>query len=319
MKIKLSELTMVLEDQIDDSYTVYDTQNETTLMVWDGMVNGDYDPDLIEDIEDSDQYISMPDKYDIHEYEIMESYIKKLPSGNLQDKLWNAIQGKGAFRRFKDVLYDFDKANDWFRYLEASYEEIGREWAKTNHVEIEEDIPSKLKYLNIETKEFDYKKASKYWIEKDQQSKSINRKTLRNEIEKFIQSHNTCALATGFDTFIRCTPIEYTYLNQCFYLFSEGGLKFKGLEENKNVCLAIFEEYSGFGNLKGMQVMGQASLIEPFSDEYLKLLDYKKISKSAIEKMDHPMNLIKVVPTQIDFLNSDFVKEGYSSRQHSNF
>lgn len=105
---------------------------------------------------------------------------------------------------------------------------------------------------------------------------------------------------------VHCTPIEYNYINGNFYLLSEGGLKFRGLYTNKNVSLAIYEPYQGFGKLAGMQI------IEPFSDEY------NKIPKTAIEKMPHPMNLIKVTPMEIDFLNSKFKEEGCDSRQHLN-
>lgn len=111
---------------------------------------------------------------------------------------------------------------------------------------------------------------------------------------------------------VHCTPIEYNYINGNFYLLSEGGLKFRGLYANKNVSLAIYEPYQGFGKLAGMQI------IEPFSDEYNKILEYKKIPKTAIEKMPHPMNLIKVTPMEIDFLNSKFKEEGCDSRQHLN-
>lgn len=111
---------------------------------------------------------------------------------------------------------------------------------------------------------------------------------------------------------VHCTPIEYNYINGNSYLLSEGGLKFRGLYTNKNVSLAIYEPYQGFGKLAGMQI------IEPFSDEYNKILEYKKIPKTAIEKMPHPMNLIKVTPMEINFLNSKFKEEGCDSRQHLN-
>lgn len=132
-------------------------------------------------------------------------------------------------------------------------------------------------------------------------------------------ANNTCALATASDTFVRCTPIEYSYHDGCFWMFSEGGRKFAALEHNKNVCLAIYDRYDGFGNLKGMQVTGTAQLVEPFSAEYTAAAEYKHIPLDALHKLPEPMNLIKVVPTEIDFLNSDFKKQGFSSRQHIAF
>lgn len=44
----------------------------------------------------------------MNEYRMMEEFIYDLPAGRAQDALDAAIRGKGAFRRFKDRLYDFD-------------------------------------------------------------------------------------------------------------------------------------------------------------------------------------------------------------------
>lgn len=102
---------------------------------------------------------------------------------------------------------------------------------------------------------------------------------LRTKITEYITANNTCALATGADGFIRNTPIEYSYHDGCFWMFSEGGEKFVGLEKNPNVCIAIFDKYAGFGSLKGLQVMGVASIVEPFSAEYNAHAAVKKIPR----------------------------------------
>ena len=87
---------------------------------------------------------------------------------------------------------------------------------------------------------------------------------LQRAVEKYIGENNTCALATGAGDFVRCTPIEYSYHDGKFRMFSEGGEKFIGLEKNVNVCLAIYDKYDGFGSLKSIQAMGRAELVEPF-------------------------------------------------------
>ena len=161
----------------------------------------------------------------------------------------------------------------------------------------------------------DYDAAAEYWMEKDKDSVKMPEKELLSVMEKFIEAHNTCALATGAGDFVRCTPIEFNYVGGAFYLLSEGGLKFRALRDNKNVCLAIFEPYSGFGNLKGMQVSGKAAIVEPFTEEYNQLLEVKKLPLEAIKKLPQPLHLIKVTPVVIDFLNSDFKKDGFGSRQ----
>ena len=161
----------------------------------------------------------------------------------------------------------------------------------------------------------DYKKAADHWKPIDAASVKMPQEELFAAMETYILTNDTCALATGSGSQIRNTPIEYTYHDGAFWMFSEGGEKFLGLEQNKNVCLAIFDKYAGFAKLKGMQVQGVAEIVEPFSEEYLKAAEFKKIPIEMLKKLPEVMNLIKIVPERIDFLNSDFKKDGYGSRQ----
>ena len=52
------------------------------------------------------------------------------------------------------------------------------------------------------------------------------------------------------------------------------------------------------------------------SEEYLKIMEHKKIPVEAMKKLPQPMNLIKVVAKSYDYLDSDLKKEGFGSRQH---
>lgn len=160
-----------------------------------------------------------------------------------------------------------------------------------------------------------YKNAAEYWQKKDAESVKMPREELLPAAEKYINENNTCALATAAGDLVRCTPIEYIYRDGAFWLFSEGGLKFAALEKNKNVCLAIFDKFGSFAGLKGMQVTGTADVIEPFSEEYNKAAEYRKIPLDALKKLPQPMNLIKIIPSEIEFINSDFKKQGYDVRQ----
>lgn len=162
----------------------------------------------------------------------------------------------------------------------------------------------------------EYKKAATYWIEKDRKAAVMDRGELFDEIEQFICAHNTCALATGRGDFVRCTPIEYSYRDNKFWMLSEGGLKFRALEHNKNVCIAIFDEYTGFAELRGMQITGTAEIVEPCEPEYTDFLVYKNLSPENIKNLPTALNVIKVTPSRIDYLCSDFKKRGFDSRQY---
>ena len=140
MKVKLQEVLEALDGVGMDMEYYYDTKNEEILMIFDGMVNGETDPDLIEDIEEGfiEDYIPLPRQYDMNEYRMMEEFIYDLPAGRAQDALDVAIRGKGAFRRFKDRLYDFDLQEKWYKYRDDCYEQIARDWCERFGIEIEE-------------------------------------------------------------------------------------------------------------------------------------------------------------------------------------
>ena len=161
-----------------------------------------------------------------------------------------------------------------------------------------------------------YDEASEYWTLREHNGKK--HPEAKKSLLDFITTHHICALAAGAGDFIRCTPIEYNWVNQAFWLFSEGGLKFRALKDNKNVCIAIYDDVkgSGFGQLHSVQISGTAEIIKPFSEDYMKLLEYKHIPEAAIRKMQTPIHLIRIVPAEADYLNSDFKKDGYDSRQH---
>lgn len=168
-------------------------------------------------------------------------------------------------------------------------------------------------------KEGQFAEAAAYWDNKDALGKRMPRADVLAAAEAFIRAHNTCALATGTGTFVRCTPIEYNYMDGCFWLLSEGGRKFTGLAANRNVSLAIYEPYTGFGTVAGMQVTGTAELVEAWSPDYLALLAYKKIPAEALKKQPGMLHLIKITPSRIDMLSAAFKKAGFDNRQHVEF
>lgn len=58
----------------DDTKYYYDVKNGKVLMIFDGMVDGEDNPELIAEIEDSfiEEYIPLPGQYEINEYRIID-------------------------------------------------------------------------------------------------------------------------------------------------------------------------------------------------------------------------------------------------------
>lgn len=140
MKVKLQEVLEALESAGMEIEYYYDTKNQEILMVFDDMINGEYNPELMEEICEGfiEDFIPLPGQYDINEYRMMECFIYELPAGRNQDILAQAIRGKGAFRRFKDRLCDLDLEKNWYTYRDAAYEKIAREWCERYQITVEE-------------------------------------------------------------------------------------------------------------------------------------------------------------------------------------
>ena len=161
--------------------------------------------------------------------------------------------------------------------------------------------------------EFD--QAAEIWAAKEAGASRMPADELRSEIDAFLASHNTCALACGSGDFVRCTPLEYAWRDGAAWIFSEGGLKFRALKRNKNVSMAVFEPYGGFGKLASAQVTGVAQIISPDSEAFAKAVAAKGLPASALPKLRDMLHLIRVVPSRIDYLCSDLKARGYSARQ----
>ena len=138
---------------------------------------------------------------------------------------------------------------------------------------------------------------------------------LKTAVEEFLTSHNTCTLTTGHNNTVRSTPIEYNYKDGNIYILSEGGEKFANLLYNKNVSVAVYEDYTSMNNLKGMQITGEASIIGSESQEYTDILTWKGLNADAIKSLPVNMNMIKIKLIKVEFLNSKFKSQGADAKQ----
>lgn len=82
-----------------------------------------------------DEYLELPTKYDIDEYNMMEDFIETIDDDRLYNQLYIAINGSGAFRRFKDTCINFDVIDDWYKYRDEKYKELAIEWCNDNNIE----------------------------------------------------------------------------------------------------------------------------------------------------------------------------------------
>ena len=85
-------------------------------------------------------YLKLPSRFDIHEYEIIERFCLSVPDGKVSDVLLRKIRGSGAFRRFKDTIYQYGIEDDWFQYRDEAYKEIAIAWLESKGIAYADDL-----------------------------------------------------------------------------------------------------------------------------------------------------------------------------------
>lgn len=87
------------------------------------------------EILDSDDWTQLPNKFDIHEWAIMDRFASEETEAEIRAELRDSLRGAGAFRRFKDAVYRFDIQDAWFKYRTRSLEDIARKWLADHNLE----------------------------------------------------------------------------------------------------------------------------------------------------------------------------------------
>jgi hypothetical protein len=105
------------------------------------------DPDIAEDEFEDDRaridsdttnrYQRLPIVNSYEGYRNMEDFIEILPDGKLKEALYIAINGQGAFRRFKDVLLGYpEERESWFKFEHHRNLERAKEWLEELDIEM---------------------------------------------------------------------------------------------------------------------------------------------------------------------------------------
>ena len=141
MKVKLDVILDAIE-MADDNYTYFlDLETGESVFLADELVTGLDNEGLEDEIEENlERYLRLPTKFEIHEYHIMEEFIWTL-KGDRADKLEHAIQGRGAFRRFKDMVARMGISQQWYDFQAEYYRKLAIEWCQEHGLEyIEESV-----------------------------------------------------------------------------------------------------------------------------------------------------------------------------------
>jgi hypothetical protein len=83
-------------------------------------------------ILESEDWLELPSKFDIHEWEIMDKFGRSLLTESERAAVGDAIHGNGAFRNFKATVRRLGIEATWFAYKTRALETIARDWLAQN-------------------------------------------------------------------------------------------------------------------------------------------------------------------------------------------
>ena len=90
-------------------------------------------PKIKRALED-DRMLELPDRAHIDEWRMMQEFSEQDEHCGCRQELASAVHGTGAFRHFKDAIRRLGLEDSWYRYREAAYAKVAREWLEENKI-----------------------------------------------------------------------------------------------------------------------------------------------------------------------------------------
>ena len=148
LPVKLQDVVNALEESADVAMHFLDKRTGEIVLVsdeeWEAADNDEplsefpeWQREIIlkaREIQKSDHFIELPEKADIDEYEIMETFAREYKDQQTSAELLRSIKGKGAFRRFKDTISDLNLWPEWNAFRAKEFEAIAADWLDSEKI-----------------------------------------------------------------------------------------------------------------------------------------------------------------------------------------
>jgi len=84
---------------------------------------------------ESDRFLELPDRFDIHEWSIMERFSRAQNIEQIRGELLNAVHGAGAFRAFRSAIRRLGLEQSWYQFRDEALAEIARSWLEEHKLQ----------------------------------------------------------------------------------------------------------------------------------------------------------------------------------------
>ena len=83
---------------------------------------------------ESDRFLELPDRFDIHEWSIMDEFSRAQGSERIRQELADAIHGAGAFRIFRSAIRRLGLERSWYQFRDEAVTEVARNWLEEHRL-----------------------------------------------------------------------------------------------------------------------------------------------------------------------------------------
>ena len=154
LTVKLNEIVEALDSAADEHAYYLDKRTGDIILLPDEEIQAAENDELISDYPDwqresilkarevlrePDHFLQLPDRFDVHEYQIMEDFRQAFEDRQIGQHLHGLIKGSGAFRRFKNAIRELGVDKDWYEFKRNELEKIAIEWLEENEISYSRD------------------------------------------------------------------------------------------------------------------------------------------------------------------------------------
>ena len=133
-------LETAFEHNAPETHSYLDTVKGVVLTIVDSRPEDDVKRQMIR--AERGRYVHLDPASSREQYRWMERFVSSVGDESLKERLILAIDGKGAFRRFKDVLLSYPVERDrWFQYRATLLHIYINEWLGTKDIALGAEPP----------------------------------------------------------------------------------------------------------------------------------------------------------------------------------
>jgi general stress protein 26 len=146
--------------------------------------------------------------------------------------------------------------------------------------------------------------------------RELSRQGLEHLIIDFLREQSLCVIATCSKNMPRASTVEFFPIDTTIYVLTEGGQKIENILQNPHVSVAIHAPFTGWQRVKGLQITGIAEIGRKGSRVFEEGLEALNRRRQRIANVPGLMQVIKIEPRKMEYLDTTLGKE-YSEVRHT--